>query len=111
MTLRQLSPVFDNGGLDLDAVSRRWSRNGSMGEERTDEDYTDAGCRILLQSAWQDLDLLMKVARTVRERHYVRWVVTSPVDGKGPVERNAVCNADGWRWPCPDAALFSLDRP
>jgi len=100
------------GAIDLDALSRRWSHVGPMGEERTDQDYNDQGCRTLLQQAWQDLDVLLRAAKTLRGRHHARWVVTPPIDGQGPDDRRLVCNADGWQWPCPDAALFSADlRP
>jgi hypothetical protein len=98
-----------NDAVDLDSLRRRWSTVGPMGEERSDADYTDAGCRILLRLAWGDIDVLLRLAKTVRRRHHVRWVVTPPADGQGPDERRAVCNADGWEWPCPDAALFSPD--
>jgi len=43
----------------LDQIRRRWSRTGPLGEPRSDEDYTDHGCRILLRAAWDDIDSLI----------------------------------------------------
>jgi hypothetical protein len=43
----------------LDQIRRRWSRTGPLGEDRTDADYTDHGCRILLRAAWDDIDALI----------------------------------------------------
>lgn len=41
------------------AIRRRWSRDGGMGNDRSDEDYTDEGCRLLLRVAWDDIDVLL----------------------------------------------------
>ncbi|WP_065631592.1 hypothetical protein [Gordonia sp. UCD-TK1] len=51
-------------GLDLDAIANRWSTHGGMGNPRSADDYTDAGCRIYAEHGFRDV--LTLVAR-VRE--------------------------------------------
>jgi hypothetical protein len=44
---------------DRDEIRARWSRDGGMGNERSEEDYTDAGCRILARAAFKDVAALL----------------------------------------------------
>jgi DNA polymerase III psi subunit len=50
----------------IGAIRARWSRNGGMGNGRSDEDYTDAGCRILARAAFRDFPLLDAEVRALR---------------------------------------------
>lgn len=44
---------------DLAAIHRRWSTYGGMGNPRGAEDYTDAGCRVLAEHAFRDVNDLL----------------------------------------------------
>ncbi|QYC53713.1 hypothetical protein SEA_LEROY_47 [Gordonia phage Leroy] len=49
----------DIPGIDLDAIERRWSTDGGMGNPRGAEDYTDAGCRIFAEHGFRDVPALI----------------------------------------------------
>ena len=52
---------------DIDSIRRRWSTDGGMGNERSADDYTDAGCRILAQQAFRDVNELLAVVAAVQD--------------------------------------------
>jgi hypothetical protein len=43
----------------LEKIAARWSQIGPMGEVRTDQDYTDEGCRILARHAFAEVNYLI----------------------------------------------------
>jgi hypothetical protein len=51
---------------DLDAIQRRWSTDGGMGNDRSADDYTDAGCRVLAEAAFRDVPSLVAELRQAR---------------------------------------------
>jgi hypothetical protein len=50
---------FCDTGAVLERIAARWSQIGPMGEVRTDQDYTDEGCRILARHAFAEVNYLI----------------------------------------------------
>jgi hypothetical protein len=46
---------------DLDAIRRRWSTYGGMGNPRSADDSTDTGCRVLAEHAFRDVNELLPI--------------------------------------------------
>jgi len=44
---------------DREAIARRWSTDGGMGNPRSADDYTDSGCRLLAEHAFRDVAALL----------------------------------------------------
>lgn len=89
-----------------DNIARRWSTDGGMGNTRSDEDYTDEGCRILVKHAFVDVQVLLgRIAELERKnanlgRPLVDTVVAALAAhsnlvwvGRGTNQHRCVC---GW---------------
>ena len=57
---------------ELALIQRRWYTYGGMGNPRSEEDYTDAGCRVLARAAFADIELLLAELKSAVERA-VSW--------------------------------------
>lgn len=80
--------------LDLEAIAARWCEYGGMGNPRSADDYTDAGCRILAEHGFRDIPAL--IAR-VRE-------LEAAIDNIGTV----IDDPEGWGWTDQDGMLESI---
>jgi hypothetical protein len=65
----------------INVIRQRWSRYGGMGNERSEADYTDEGCRTLARAAFNDIPgLLAEIDRLRAERDDLakeRWAVVA----------------------------------
>ena len=52
---------------ELDAIRRRWSRDGGMGNERSEEDYNDVSCRALARYGFDDVNVLLSLVDSLRD--------------------------------------------
>ena len=54
--------------LDLAAIANRWSTYGGMGNPRSADDYTDAGCRIFAEHGFRDVPALVARVRELEQQ-------------------------------------------
>ncbi|QDK02845.1 hypothetical protein SEA_SQUIDDLY_95 [Gordonia phage Squiddly] len=67
--------------LDLAAIANRWSTYGGMGNPRSADDYTDAGCRIFAEHGFRDVPALVSRVRELEAREKRVREVVDRVDG------------------------------
>lgn len=77
MNARSFTDALAADPLDLAVIGRLWSRDGGMGNERSEEDYSDEGCRVLARHAFRDVNDLLAEVRELREsrERAIRWAV------------------------------------